>query len=55
MMFAVYGTSWIWLALEAGLRVRDRTARRGSTGRDGATRRTIMLMIVPAVAMLRRI
>jgi protein-S-isoprenylcysteine O-methyltransferase Ste14 len=49
MNFAVYATSWIWLALEAGLRVRDRITRRGSTGRDGATRRTIMLMIVPAI------
>jgi protein-S-isoprenylcysteine O-methyltransferase Ste14 len=49
MMFVVYVTSWIWLALEVGLRIRDRVARRGSTGRDGATRRTIMLLIVPAV------
>ncbi len=38
MMFAVYVTSWIWLALEGGLRIRDRIARRSSTGRDGATR-----------------
>jgi protein-S-isoprenylcysteine O-methyltransferase Ste14 len=49
MNFAVYATSWIWLALEVGLRVRDRITRRGSTGRDRATRRTIMLMIVPAI------
>ena len=49
MNVAVYATSWIWLALEVGLRIRDRIAHRGSTGRDGATRRTIMLMIVPAV------
>lgn len=49
MNFAVYATSWIWLALEVGLRVRDRITRRGSTSRDGTTRRTIMLMIVPAI------
>jgi protein-S-isoprenylcysteine O-methyltransferase Ste14 len=49
MNFAVYITSWIWLALEVSLRVRDRITRRGSTSRDGATRRTIMLMIVPAI------
>jgi protein-S-isoprenylcysteine O-methyltransferase Ste14 len=49
MNFAVYATSWIWLALEVGLRVRDRITRRGSTSRDRATRRTIMLMIVPAI------
>jgi putative exporter of polyketide antibiotics len=49
MNLAVDITSWIWLALEVGLRVRDRIAHRGSTGRDGATRRTIMVMIVPAV------
>ena len=49
MNLAVSITSWIWLGLEIGLRVRDKIAGRGSTGRDGATRRTIMLMIVPAI------
>jgi protein-S-isoprenylcysteine O-methyltransferase Ste14 len=49
MNFAVYATSWLWLALEVGLRVRDRITGRGSTGRDGATRRAIMLMIGPAI------
>jgi membrane protein YdbS with pleckstrin-like domain len=48
---AISITSWIWLALEVGLRVRDRLAGRGSTGRDGATRRTIILMIVPAILL----
>jgi protein-S-isoprenylcysteine O-methyltransferase Ste14 len=45
----IWATPWIWLALEVGLRIRDRITGRGSTGRDGATRRTIMLMIVPAI------
>ena len=49
MSFAVYVAPWIWLALEVGLRIRDRIRGQGSTGRDGATRRVIMLTIVPAL------
>jgi protein-S-isoprenylcysteine O-methyltransferase Ste14 len=49
MNLAIDITSWLWLALEVGLRIRDRITHRGSTGRDGATRRAIMVMIVPAI------
>ncbi|RMI30517.1 methyltransferase family protein [Nocardia stercoris] len=42
-------TTWVWLALEIGLRVRDRLRGTGSTAADGGTRLTIGLLM--AVAM----
>ncbi|GAB2451308.1 methyltransferase family protein [Nocardia tengchongensis] len=42
-------TTWVWLAFEIGLRVRDRLRGIGSTADDGGTRVTIGLLV--AVAM----
>ncbi|MEV6768234.1 isoprenylcysteine carboxylmethyltransferase family protein [Nocardia sp. NPDC051030] len=45
-------TTWVWLALEIGLRVRDRVRGIGSTARDGGTRATIMVLIAAANAVV---
>ncbi|GAB0106211.1 phosphatidylethanolamine N-methyltransferase family protein [Nocardia sp. JMUB6875] len=38
-------TTWVWLAFEIALRVRDRVRGTGSTAADGRTRFTIMLLV----------
>ncbi|WP_327144903.1 methyltransferase family protein [Nocardia sp. NBC_01327] len=48
-MNAAVVTSWIWLALELGLRIRDRVRHTGSTARDRGTRFTIFLLMFPSV------
>lgn len=49
-MEPAYIASWVWAALEIGLVIRDRWRRRGSTARDGGTRRSIMLIVAVAMA-----
>ncbi|GAB2441846.1 phosphatidylethanolamine N-methyltransferase family protein [Nocardia tengchongensis] len=50
MTIAVY-TTWIWLALEIGLRLRDRVRGTGSTAGDGGTRLAIMLLVAAAMTV----
>nr|WP_297619011.1 isoprenylcysteine carboxylmethyltransferase family protein [Nocardia sp.] len=42
-------TTWVWLALELYLRIRDGLQRRGSTARDRGTRFVILLLMFPSV------
>lgn len=42
-------TSWIWLALEVALKVRDRVRGTGSTALDQRTRLMILLLMFPAI------
>ncbi|WP_405161869.1 isoprenylcysteine carboxylmethyltransferase family protein [Nocardia sp. NBC_01499] len=48
-MNAAMVSTWVWLALELVLRVRDRLRSKGSTEHDGGTRLTIVLLVVIAV------
>lgn len=50
MTIAVY-TTWMWLALEIGLRLRDRVRGTGSTAGDGGTRLAIMLLVAAAMTV----
>ncbi|MGW4242123.1 methyltransferase family protein [Nocardia sp. NPDC004722] len=50
MTIAVY-TTWVWLAFEIGLRVRDRLRGTGSTAGDGGTRLAIMLLVAAAMTV----
>lgn len=42
-------TTWVWLAFEISLRVRDRVRGTGSTAGDGGTRVTIMILVAAAM------
>lgn len=50
MTIAVY-TTWVWLAFEIALRVRDRVRGTGSTAGDGNTRLAIMLLVAAAMTV----
>ncbi|WP_196054620.1 methyltransferase family protein [Nocardia aurantiaca] len=50
MTIAVF-TTWVWLAFEIGLRVRDRVRGTGSTAGDGGTRLIIMLLVAAAMTV----
>lgn len=43
--------SWVWLAVEIGLRVRDRLRGTGSSERDGRTRVLIVVAVAPALVV----
>lgn len=51
LFFAVVATSYVWLALEVVLLVRDRVRGMGSTARDRASRRLNFLAIVVTIVL----
>lgn len=51
MVNAVEVTTWVWLALEIGLRIRDRLRRMGSTEKDGGTRLTLVIVVAAAATI----
>jgi protein-S-isoprenylcysteine O-methyltransferase Ste14 len=48
MLTAVHVTSWLWLALEIGLVVRDRRGGRGAAAADRGTRWVIVVLTLSA-------
>ncbi|MFI6998803.1 methyltransferase family protein [Nocardia sp. NPDC050175] len=48
-MNAAIVSTWVWLAFEVALRVRDRLRSKGSTEHDRGTRLTIVLLVAVAV------
>ncbi|MFC9436709.1 methyltransferase family protein [Nocardia sp. NPDC057030] len=50
-MNAIEATTWVWLALEIGLRIRDRLRRTGSTAQDGGTRLTLVIVVAAAATL----
>ncbi|MEV6557926.1 isoprenylcysteine carboxylmethyltransferase family protein [Nocardia sp. NPDC051756] len=48
MRYAAEVTTWVWLLLEIGLRIRDRLRRKGSTENDGGTRLTLVIVVATA-------
>ncbi|MEC3914885.1 methyltransferase family protein [Nocardia sp. CDC160] len=44
-------TTWVWLAFEIALRVRDRVRGTGSTAGDGKTRLAIMLLVAGSMIL----
>lgn len=51
MNAVVIVASWVWLALEVGLRVRDRLRGTGGAGRDAHTRLLIVATVAPVVVV----
>lgn len=51
MDVAVIIASWVWLAVEIGLRARDRLRGTGGAGRDAHTRLLIVVTVAPVVVV----
>lgn len=50
-MNAAVLVTWVWLAFEIGLAVRDRLRSKGSTARDRGTRTVIMILVAVSIGV----